>query len=218
MRYLYGVLLFIFVSNYVFAQVNVEKLPNKFGHENKAILNTIQSPMEVAGKKAGTGIDTAMIIDNSTRSTFPSEPKASQSVASSDTVSKRLRERAISSYYRSVEAENLANEKINESLASYYAWAFKNRQQVLLQQQKSSSIIFYMVLILVLSGLIFSGIQFYIAFTGSKKRVVMPETSFKASLSGVEISSSLLGILILTLSIVFFYLYLIKVYPLVSIE
>lgn len=171
-------------------------------------------------KKQGTYVDTSKIIENSPQPTYPVEPEdgGGQNKENADPANKKEKEQAIASYYAAIRAQNKASQQINDSLAAYYAWAFKNREKVLLQQQKTSSIIFYMVLLLVLCGLIFSGIQFYIAFSGSKKRIVVPDTSIKASLTGVEVSSSLLGILLLTLSLAFFYLYLVKVYPLVSIE
>lgn len=121
-------------------------------------------------------------------------------------------------YYHSIEKRNIANAVTFDSVTTYYSWALKNRQNIITRQQATGSIIFILVVLLVLSGLIFSAIQFYIALKSAKRKGTLPDTSLKASLSGVEVSSSVLGVIILSISIVFFYLYLTKVYPLVSLD
>ncbi|MEO3404997.1 hypothetical protein AAFN85_13910 [Mucilaginibacter sp. CAU 1740] len=123
-------------------------------------------------------------------------------------------------YYIAIEKRNLNSKATNDSVSSYYMWALQNRRQVISRQQFTGNIIFIMVVVLVLSGLLFSAIQFYIAVKSVKKRSPPANagTSFKASLSGIEVSSSVLGVIVLTISIVFFYLYLSKVYPLVSLD
>ncbi len=81
-----------------------------------------------------------------------------------------------------------------------------------------------MVIIIVFFGLIFSGIQFYISLqtslAGKKAQNAeaapnpSPEVAeFEASLQGVKVKSSVLGIIILSISLAFFYLYLAHVYP-----
>lgn len=135
----------------------------------------------------------------------------------SDTILTKAYRNSLLTYYRSIEKRNTANAITFDSVTSYYSWALKNRQKIIRRQQTTGSIIFIIVISLVLSGLLFSAIQFYIAFKNVKRKNYLPDTSFKASLTGVEVSSSVLGVIILTLSIVFFYLYLVKVYPLVSL-
>jgi hypothetical protein len=136
----------------------------------------------------------------------------------SDTMLANAYRNSLLAYYRSIEKRNTANTITFDSVTSYYSWALKNRQNIITRQQNTGSIIFILVVILVLSGLIFSAIQFYIALKSAKRKAPLPDTSLKASLSGVEVSSSVLGVIILTISIVFFYLYLTKVYPLVSLD
>lgn len=123
-------------------------------------------------------------------------------------------------YYRAIEKRNMNNKATNDSVSSYYLWALHNRQAIISRQQSTGNIIFILVVVLVLSGLLFSAIQFYIALRSVKKRSAVADTntSFKASLSGIEVSSSVLGVIVLTISIAFFYLYLSRVYPLVSLD
>jgi hypothetical protein len=124
------------------------------------------------------------------------------------------------SYYRAIEKRNINNKATNDSVSSYYLWALQNRRAIISRQQSTGNIIFILVVVLVLSGLTFSAIQFYIALKSVKKRstVESTNTSIKASLSGIEVSSSVLGVIVLTISIAFFYLYLSRVYPLVSLD
>ncbi|WP_154402537.1 hypothetical protein [Mucilaginibacter endophyticus] len=138
----------------------------------------------------------------------------------SDTAVFKAYQRAQIAYYLALEKRDLNSKATNDSVSSYYVWALQNRRQIISRQQFTGNIIFILVVILVLSGLSFSAIQFYIAVRSVKKRSASANTStsFKASLSGIEVSSSVLGVIVLTISIVFFYLYLSKVYPLVSLD
>ena len=123
-------------------------------------------------------------------------------------------------YYYAMEKRNINNRATNDSVSSYYLWALQNRRAIISRQQSTGNIIFILVVVLVLSGLSFSAIQFYIALKSVKKRstVENTNTSIKASLSGIEVSSSVLGVIVLTISIAFFYLYLSRVYPIVSLD
>jgi len=85
-------------------------------------------------------------------------------------------------------------------------------------QALSSIIIFYSVLVLVFAGILFSGIQFYksMKFAGDKEKEGKTNqalTEFEASASGIKVSSPVLGVIILVISLAFFYLYLVYVYP-----
>jgi hypothetical protein len=92
----------------------------------------------------------------------------------------------------------------------YYAhlrWRFKYQQRVFRQQQIAAWIITTLVLILILSGLCFSFFQLRYALAvgdfSSLASQVQVETAGK-----VSISSSIVGAITLTLSLVFFSLYL----------
>jgi hypothetical protein len=84
----------------------------------------------------------------------------------------------------------------------YYSSALEHRRAAFDWQLRSAQISFYVVLVLVLSGLVFAGIQFA---RGKDEKV--------SSSNGLEMSSPVLGVIILGLSLAFFYLYIIHVYP-----
>jgi hypothetical protein len=127
---------------------------------------------------------------------------------------------AVKEYYLTVRLKNQAAGKAYE----HNNWALENRKEVLNWQHFSGKVIFGIVNLLVLTGVAFSGIQFFIAMKQATKRKrvsrtpdvqeaeVLP-TTFKATLKGVEVSSSILGVIILVVSFAFFYLYLVYVYP-----
>lgn len=119
-------------------------------------------------------------------------------------------------YYIAAEKENQAYSLYLDSLYHHRYWDLSNGREVIHRQQSISTIIFIMVILLVLSGLVFSFIQFYIALKTAKNKGFTP-TTIKASMSGVEVSSSILGVIILTFSLLFFYLYIKEVYHLVSL-
>lgn len=109
-----------------------------------------------------------------------------------------------------------------ESLHAYYEYrisGFKHRKKVFAWQLFSSKIIFYVVLLLVFSGICFSGIQFYKSMR--KEDGDTPTggsvTEFEATAKGIKVSSPVLGVIILVISLVFFYLYLVYVYPIQEI-
>ena len=74
-------------------------------------------------------------------------------------------------------------------------------------------------MLIVLSGLAFAGIQFYISMKQMSVRKKSEDnqlgsgTNLELSASGIKVTSSVLGIIILAISIGFFYLYLAHVYP-----
>lgn len=115
----------------------------------------------------------------------------------------------------------------------YYAAGYAHRQKVFEWQLISSKIIFFLVALLVISGVYFAAIQFH---EGMRKRPADPATiskapnasqqdttiasseglgvtTFSASAKGIEVSSPVLGVIILVISLAFFYLYLLYVYP-----
>lgn len=79
-------------------------------------------------------------------------------------------------------------------------------------------LVFAVVVVLVLTGLVFSGIQFAIALRHARSGEQAPATTLKASLGSVEVSSSVLGVIILAISLLFFYLYLDRVFSLVVLS
>ena len=103
---------------------------------------------------------------------------------------------------------------------AYYEALIKevdHRVQVFYWQLFSTKIIFFTVLLLVFIGMVFSGMQFYKSIKYVPKPGEHPPdspvTEFEASTSGIKVSSPVLGIVILVISLAFFYLYLVHVYP-----
>lgn len=127
--------------------------------------------------------------------------------------------------YKKMDEEQLEKLEYNISLQKYYRESLVNRNKAFTWSHTSSVIIFWMVITIMFFGLIFSAIQFYISMLNAKHQIqnkVQSETdkeetpgptTLKISLSGLEVNSSVLGIIILVISLAFFYLYLVHVYP-----
>jgi hypothetical protein len=126
----------------------------------------------------------------------------------------------------SQEAE-LAQHRYRRATFNYYTESLRHRARVFNWQHRSSIVTFGLVVIIVLAGLSFSGIQFYIAMKEAqaraalrrRKRPVVVEdddlttTQLELSMQGVKVNSSVLGVIILVVSLGFFYLYLAFVFP-----
>jgi len=95
------------------------------------------------------------------------------------------------------------------TLKSYYDYrqaGYDHRLRVFKWQHVSTIIIFFIVIGLVITGVYFAAIQFH--------RGKSPDTTeVELSVKGVKVRSPVLGVIILTLSLGFFYLYLAYVYP-----
>ena len=108
----------------------------------------------------------------------------------------------------------------------YRISGYQHRRDVFRWQLYSSKITFYVVIFLVLAGVYFSGIQFHRSLAQKRPRVGADKdvtevvstgkeeiTEITASIKGIRVSSPVLGVLILVISLAFFYLYLAYVYP-----
>jgi hypothetical protein len=101
----------------------------------------------------------------------------------------------------------------------YLGDALKYRSNSIGWQQFSTRVIFWAVLTLVALGMYFSWVQFRNAMKFAKRGV--PEGlggDAEIQLSGLKVSSPVLGVIILALSLGFFYLYLAFVYPIREIS
>lgn len=104
------------------------------------------------------------------------------------------------------------------ALQAYYAYrkaGYEHRLGVFAWQSLSTKIIFFIVLLLVVAGIYFAAIQFH---SGLRRRgdgagAPAEETELSLSLREVKVRSPVLGVIILTISLAFFYLYLVHVYP-----
>jgi hypothetical protein len=120
--------------------------------------------------------------------------------------------------------------KLAQAQAEYDLYSLKHARDTFEWQYFSGKIIFWVVLLLVGVGVVFSSVQFYVGLRPPRTSVAEikgtpgPGTSdpvateFEATLHGIKLKSSVLGLLILAVSLVFFYLYLIYVYPITNVE
>ncbi|HEY8188185.1 MAG TPA: hypothetical protein VIF64_19105 [Pyrinomonadaceae bacterium] len=114
-------------------------------------------------------------------------------------------------------------ERFQETLRAYYDYrrsGYDHRRSVFEWQLISSRIIFVVVLILVFAGIYFAAIQFHYGLRprGTRKEEERTEaTEFVFSLKEFKVRSPVLGVIVLTLSLGFFYLYLVYVYPIENV-
>lgn len=104
------------------------------------------------------------------------------------------------------------------ALQAYYDYrsdGFDHRRRVFAWQLFSSKAIFLLVIFLVTAGIYFSWLQFRQGLKGGEGSD--SHTTLEATAGGIKLSSPVLGIIILTLSLLFFYLYLVHVYPIEEI-
>lgn len=101
----------------------------------------------------------------------------------------------------------------------YYTEAMNHRTDVFNWQHLSTRIIFFVVLLVVAVGLWFSYLQFQLYLRvlkdsrGDASGKQTLDTDLEFSQKGVKVSSNVLGVIILSLSLAFFYLYLAFVFP-----
>ena len=124
--------------------------------------------------------------------------------------------------------------ELSRAETAYQIFSYAHAQKTFEWQYWSGKVIFWVVLLLVGVGVVFSSVQFYVGLLPSRIRSAettggkndssgsatgdQAATEFEASLHGVKLKSSVLGLLILAVSLVFFYLYLIYVYPITNVE
>ena len=118
----------------------------------------------------------------------------------------------------------------------YKARGLAHRGEVFAWQLASQKAIFVVVLFLVIAGIYFSWLQFRASLPrppraaaeragGAAEAAVAPVeaavaaavTELSAGRDGIKVSSPVLGVIILVLSLLFFYLYLVYVYPISEI-
>jgi hypothetical protein len=108
----------------------------------------------------------------------------------------------------------------------YRANGYAYRSRVFEWQLLSSRVIFVIVLVLVTAGIYFAAAQFHVAMIAARRNLLNPPatdapnplaTQLEISAKGVVINSSVLGVIILGLSLAFFYLYLVYVYPIQNV-
>ena len=113
-------------------------------------------------------------------------------------------------------------EKYQEAVRAYYSYRTQgllHRQSTFKWQLLSSRVIFVVVLTLVFAGIYFAAIQFHAGLRERRAGEAVEEkvSEFSASATGIKVSSPVLGVIILVISLAFFYLYLVYVYPISEI-
>jgi hypothetical protein len=108
------------------------------------------------------------------------------------------------------------------ALRAYYQYREKGYQQRLLAfdwQAWSSKAIFFIVVLLVLAGIVFAALQFGAGLRRRGKAGDPPPatTEIVIDMKGIQVRSPVLGVVVLAISLAFFYLYLVYVYPIVSV-
>lgn len=148
---------------------------------------------------------------------FLARPEAANDLAPPDPVGFELLDEA-------------GKQALRDSFTAYYRYresGYVHRRAVFDYQLTSSKVIFFVVILLVLLGVYFSWLQFMAeqkapppkesakAQSGDKpaagRRGIL--TTFEAGTGGIKVSSPVLGVVILVISLAFFYLYLTHVYP-----
>jgi hypothetical protein len=109
----------------------------------------------------------------------------------------------------------------------YRANGYAYRSRVFEWQLLSSRVIFVVVLVLVGAGIYFAAVQFRSAMRASARPAgletvpaasgVTLATQLEVSAKGIVVNSSVMGLIILALSLAFFYLYLVYVYPITDV-
>lgn len=87
----------------------------------------------------------------------------------------------------------------------------EHQRNVFRWQLLSAKVIFVTVILLVVSGIYFAAVQFHHGLKTGKQGT--ENTDVEISLKAVKVSSPVLGVIILAISLAFFYLYLVHVYP-----
>lgn len=87
----------------------------------------------------------------------------------------------------------------------YDEFSLMHRKSSHKYQYTTSLIIFCLVVVIVLFGLLFSWLEF--------KKGIGSKTTLKFSSDGVEISSQIIGLIVLVISLGFAYIYIDKAYP-----
>ena len=97
-----------------------------------------------------------------------------------------------------------------EKIKAYNHWTLEHRKRAFEWQQTSTYGIFGVVLAMVVAGVVLAWLQFKRGEPGGNHTI-------KLSTKGIELSSPFLGLMILAMSLGFFYLYIVHVYELTEV-
>ena len=111
-------------------------------------------------------------------------------------------------------------EDYRRALQGYYRYrmqGYDHRLRLFEWQLLSSKIIFVVVVLLVFSGIYFAAVQFHTGLSAAKRSEGDEPTEFVVTLRGLRVRSPVLGVVILAISLAFFYLYLVFIYPIETV-
>jgi hypothetical protein len=113
-----------------------------------------------------------------------------------------------------------------DSHANGKSFIAQHQEKVFKWQLFSSKIVFWTVNLIVLAGLVFSGVQFYLALRMPVQHQGVPDrkgrdhslenpmyTEIEITYQSVKVKTAIVGVIILAISLAFFYLYLHFIYP-----
>lgn len=174
-------------------------------------------------------INTTNAQDTNARVTLTPEQKYKLAIDKTDIDIKHRQILGLDSTMAMIERLSRYDTMLKAQLYDYYRFGMEHRKKSFNWNLLSSKITFWVVIVLVFSGIAFAGIQFYISLKErsrkagdlqSQKITVENKdaygefnTQLEASAKGIKISSPVLGVIILVISLLFFYLYLAYVYP-----
>jgi len=95
----------------------------------------------------------------------------------------------------------------------YHTKGLEHRRDVFTWQHFSTRVTFVTVLVLVGLGIYFAWVQFH-----TRPADAQETTQIELGSKGIKVSSPVLGVIILVLSLAFFYLYLVHVYPIKVVD
>lgn len=101
---------------------------------------------------------------------------------------------------------------------AYYDYrtdGYAQRKGVFAWQDVSTKITFFVVIGLVLAGVYFAAVQFHVGMRSGREPGEAGEVEF--SVKGFKVRSPVLGVIVLSISLAFFYLYLVYVYPIQNV-
>lgn len=106
-------------------------------------------------------------------------------------------------------------QKAWQAYYEYRVQGYEDRLQVFAWQSISTKVTFGVVVALVLAGVYFAAVQFHVGMRAGREAGEASEVEM--SFKSVKIRSPVLGVIVLTISLAFFYLYLVYVYPIENV-
>lgn len=113
------------------------------------------------------------------------------------------------------EETKAAYQKAWQAYYDYRVQGYEDRLQVFGWQSLSTKVTFAVVVALVLAGVYFAAVQFYVGMRAGREAGEAGEVEI--SFKGIKVRSPVLGVIVLTISLAFFYLYLVYVYPIENV-